>query len=76
MPTMCSRSVSSPPVSTGCNSTFPTPAQEEAQQAANIQPEFVQLIREKLVPGGLFHMATDWEHYAEQMLEVLEEALV
>jgi tRNA (guanine-N7-)-methyltransferase len=26
------------------------------------------------MPQGILHMATDWEHYAEQMLEVLEEA--
>ena len=23
-------------------------------------------------PGGTFHAATDWEHYADQMLEVLQ----
>lgn len=35
-----------------------------------VQPEFVRLIATALAPGGTFHMATDWEHYAEQMLEV------
>lgn len=35
-----------------------------------IQPEFVRLVASRLAPGGMLHMATDWEHYAEQMLEV------
>jgi len=37
-----------------------------------IQPPFVELLAAKLRPGGLLHLATDWEHYAQQMLEVLE----
>ena len=36
-----------------------------------IQPEFVQLLVQKLVPGGYVHLATDWEDYALHMLEVL-----
>ncbi|HEY4371174.1 MAG TPA: tRNA (guanosine(46)-N7)-methyltransferase TrmB [Burkholderiales bacterium] len=36
-----------------------------------IQPPFVQLLATRLAPGGYLHCATDWEHYAEQMLEVL-----
>jgi tRNA (guanine-N7-)-methyltransferase len=32
------------------------------------------LIRRKLKTGGLFHMATDWENYAEWMLEHMEAA--
>jgi len=39
-----------------------------------VQPEFVQLLRRKLKPGGRLHLATDWEHYAEHMREVLEAA--
>lgn len=35
-----------------------------------IQPEFVALVASRLEPGGTLHLATDWEHYAEQMLEV------
>ena len=27
----------------------------------------------KLKTGGVLHMATDWQHYAEHMLEVLSE---
>jgi tRNA (guanine-N7-)-methyltransferase len=36
-----------------------------------IQPEFVKLLASRLAPGGYLHCATDWEHYAQQMLEVL-----
>lgn len=36
-----------------------------------VQPEFVTLVRRKLRIGGLLHLATDWEEYAQQMLAVL-----
>jgi tRNA (guanine-N7-)-methyltransferase len=36
-----------------------------------IQPEFTALACSRLRPGATFHCATDWEPYAEQMLEVL-----
>ncbi|KAK1186104.1 tRNA (guanosine(46)-N7)-methyltransferase TrmB [Streptomyces sp. NBS 14/10] len=36
-----------------------------------IQPEFIALAATRLRPGALLHCATDWEPYAEQMLEVL-----
>jgi tRNA (guanine-N7-)-methyltransferase len=36
-----------------------------------IQPAFVKLLCEKLKTGGYIHLATDWEDYAVQMLEVL-----
>ena len=36
-----------------------------------IQPSIVALMRDRLVPGGVLHCATDWAEYAEQMLEVL-----
>ncbi|MFI0790620.1 tRNA (guanosine(46)-N7)-methyltransferase TrmB [Streptomyces lydicus] len=36
-----------------------------------IQPEFLALATSRLAPGALVHCATDWEPYAEQMLEVL-----
>ncbi len=39
-----------------------------------VQPAFVQLVRSKLKSGGLFHMATDWENYAEHMMEVMTAA--
>lgn len=39
-----------------------------------VQPAFVQLVRQKLKTGGVFHMATDWQDYAEHMLEVMSTA--
>lgn len=39
-----------------------------------IQPSFAALIAQKLHAGGYLHMATDWEDYAQQMLQVLEAA--
>ncbi|KQZ43273.1 tRNA (guanosine(46)-N7)-methyltransferase TrmB [Duganella sp. Root1480D1] len=36
-----------------------------------IQPPFVKTLCEHLAPGGYIHLATDWEDYAVQMLEVL-----
>jgi tRNA (guanine-N7-)-methyltransferase len=36
-----------------------------------IQPDFVSLLAAKLKPGGLLHLATDWENYAQHMHEVL-----
>lgn len=36
-----------------------------------IQPPFVQLLATRIAPGGTLHCATDWEHYAQQMLDVL-----
>lgn len=39
-----------------------------------IQPTFVDLLVRKLKPGGYLHLATDWENYAQQMLEVLSAA--
>jgi len=36
-----------------------------------VQPAFADLVRRKLCPGGLWHLATDWEDYAQHMLAVL-----
>jgi len=36
-----------------------------------IQPPLVALLASRLQAGGYIHCATDWEHYAQQMLEVL-----
>ncbi|THB74675.1 MAG: tRNA (guanosine(46)-N7)-methyltransferase TrmB [Gammaproteobacteria bacterium] len=37
-----------------------------------VQPSWVNKIYTKLEKDGFLHMATDWENYAEHMLEVLE----
>jgi tRNA (guanine-N7-)-methyltransferase len=36
-----------------------------------IQPHLVKKLAERLASGGYLHCATDWQPYAEQMLEVL-----
>jgi tRNA (guanine-N7-)-methyltransferase len=36
-----------------------------------IQPALVELLVSRMQSGAVLHCATDWEHYAEQMLEVL-----
>jgi len=38
-----------------------------------IQPPFVALLASRLAPGGYLHCATDWQDYAEQMLQVLSD---
>jgi tRNA (guanine-N7-)-methyltransferase len=38
-----------------------------------IQSEFVNLVVSKLKVGGMLHLATDWEHYAKQMMRVLSQ---
>ncbi|WP_273021247.1 tRNA (guanosine(46)-N7)-methyltransferase TrmB [Rheinheimera sp.] len=54
---------------------FPDPWHKKRHHKRRIvQPEFVQLLRRKLKPGGVFHMATDWENYAGHMLEVMQAA--
>jgi tRNA (guanine-N7-)-methyltransferase len=39
-----------------------------------IQSEFVAKLRSKIKPGGVVHLATDWEDYAQQMLKVMSAA--
>ena len=36
-----------------------------------IAPAFVALLASRIAAGGYLHCATDWEHYAQQMLAVL-----
>lgn len=36
-----------------------------------IQPPFVRLLAARMKPGAHLHIATDWEDYAQQILEVL-----
>ena len=54
---------------------FPDPWHKSRHHKRRIvQPAFVQMLRPKLKIGGVFHMATDWEYYAEHMLEVMNAA--
>jgi tRNA (guanine-N7-)-methyltransferase len=36
-----------------------------------IQPELVNKLAQRLKPGGYLHCATDWQPYAEQMMDVI-----
>lgn len=54
---------------------FPDPWHKKRHHKRRlVQPAFVGLVQRKLKPGGIFHLATDWEDYAQQMLEVIEAA--
>lgn len=54
---------------------FPDPWPKKKHHKRRIlQADFIDLIRQKLQAGGLFHMATDWQPYAEHMLEIMEAA--
>ncbi|RIY32141.1 tRNA (guanosine(46)-N7)-methyltransferase TrmB [Psittacicella hinzii] len=51
---------------------FPDPWHKARHHKRRIvNAEFMRLVTRALVPGGFVHMATDWENYAEHMLEVL-----
>ena len=51
---------------------FPDPWHKRKHHKRRIvQPAFAQLLHRKLKPGGIFHMATDWENYAEHMMAVM-----
>ncbi|GAA1267764.1 tRNA (guanosine(46)-N7)-methyltransferase TrmB [Saccharothrix xinjiangensis] len=50
---------------------FPDPwPKKKHHKRRLVQPDFVRLVATRLAPGGTLHLATDWEQYAEQMLEV------
>jgi len=52
---------------------FPDPWHKKRHNKRRIvQPEFVALLATRVAPGGLLHLATDWEPYAQHMLEVME----
>ena len=52
---------------------FPDPWPKKRHHKRRIvQAAFVGMVRRKLRPGGVFHMATDWEDYARCMLTVME----
>lgn len=52
---------------------FPDPWHKKRHHKRRlVQSGFVQLLQKKLKPGGVLHFATDWENYAEHMLEVMQ----
>jgi len=51
---------------------FPDPWHKKRHHKRRlIQPPFVELIASRLAPGGMLKLATDWEEYALQMLDVM-----
>lgn len=51
---------------------FPDPWHKARHHKRRIvNPAFLALVKRALKPGGFIHFATDWENYAEHMLEVL-----
>jgi len=73
------RDMLAPASLTGVHVFFPDPWPKARHHKRRLiaQP-FVGRLADRIAPGGYLHCATDWQHYAEQMLEVLthEPALV
>ncbi len=62
----------------GVHIYFPDPWPKKRHHKRRlIQPPLIKLLASRMKPGAYIHLATDWENYAEQMLEVLngEETL-
>ncbi|MEA1888424.1 MAG: tRNA (guanosine(46)-N7)-methyltransferase TrmB [Pseudomonadota bacterium] len=56
----------------GISIFFPDPWHKKKHNKRRmIQQEFTSMAASRLKPGGVMHLATDWQDYAEQMLEVL-----
>ncbi|WP_189517003.1 tRNA (guanosine(46)-N7)-methyltransferase TrmB [Kushneria pakistanensis] len=53
---------------------FPDPWPKKRHHKRRIvQPAFIERVHRVLKPGGRFHMATDWQPYAEYMVEAMNE---
>jgi len=56
----------------GVHLFFPDPWHKRKHHKRRIvRPSFVELLEKKLQSGGYFHAATDWRHYAQEMLKIL-----
>ncbi|WP_106182668.1 tRNA (guanosine(46)-N7)-methyltransferase TrmB [Candidatus Pandoraea novymonadis] len=56
----------------GVHIFFPDPWHKKRHHKRRLlQSPFVALLASRLKPGGYVHCATDWQEYAEQILEVL-----
>jgi len=56
----------------GVHIYFPDPWHKKRHHKRRlVQPGFVALLATRLAPGGYLHCATDWQPYAQQMLQVL-----
>lgn len=53
---------------------FPDPWHKTRHHKRRIvQPDFINLVIMRLAPGGVFHLCTDWQPYAEHMLATLSQ---
>lgn len=58
----------------GVHIFFPDPWHKKRHHKRRlIQEDFITLLVSRLKSGGYIHLATDWHHYAEQMLLVLNQ---
>ena len=56
----------------GVHIFFPDPWPKKRHHKRRlIQPPFIALLATRMQPGAYLHVATDWEDYAQQILEVL-----
>lgn len=54
---------------------FPDPWHKKKHHKRRIvQPHFVDIIRRKLILGGICHFATDWQDYADEMMSIMTTA--
>lgn len=54
---------------------FPDPWHKKRHHKRRIvQPDFIRLVATRMKTGGILHMATDWENYAEHMLETMNQS--
>ncbi|GAB5453113.1 MAG: tRNA (guanosine(46)-N7)-methyltransferase TrmB [Halioglobus sp.] len=54
---------------------FPDPWHKKRHNKRRlIQEPFVAALAQKIQPAGVLHLATDWENYAQQMMEVLNSS--
>ncbi|MCV2509406.1 MAG: tRNA (guanosine(46)-N7)-methyltransferase TrmB, partial [Neisseriaceae bacterium] len=61
-------------VLSGIHIYFPDPWHKKRHHKRRlIQPPFIHKLVPKLKSGGYIHLATDWEDYAYQMLDVLSK---
>ncbi len=56
---------------------FPDPWPKKRHHKRRIvQNDFIHLIASRLKSGGIFHAATDWQAYAEQMMDLLSNSIL
>jgi tRNA (guanine-N7-)-methyltransferase len=63
-----------PAAAAGIHIFFPDPWPKKRHHKRRlIRAPFVHVVASCLAPGGYLHLATDWEDYAQQMLDVLNQ---